>query len=125
MAAQPCTVGDMQAYLDAILMEHDFLTVARANAHMDTHMREQRYITSAELRNLRYAPAAEVRADLIAVVQRENQLVADLKSETQQLFDRTRDMQAGFEQQVASSTASIEAIQAQMMASFELRSTQL
>ena len=51
MAAQPCTVGDMQAYIDAILMERDFLTVARASAHMEEHMREQRYITSAELRS--------------------------------------------------------------------------
>ena len=125
MAAQPCTVGDMQAYIDAILVERDYLTVARANAHMEQHMREQRYITSVELRGLGYAPTADVKEDLIAVVQRENQLVADLKSETQQLFDRTRDMQVGFEQQAANATAGIESIQAQMTASFEQRSTQL
>ena len=121
MAAQSCTVGDMQAYIDSVLVERDYLTVARANAHiaranahMEQHMREQRYITSAELRGLGYAPTADVKEDFIAVVQRENQLVADLKRETQQLFDRTRDMQAGFEQQAANATASIESIQAQM-----------
>ena len=58
-------------------------------------------------------------------MQRENQLVADLKTETQQLFDRTRDMQSGFEQQAAIATASVESIQAQMTASFEQRNLQL
>ena len=92
---------------------------------MEQHLRDQRYITSAELRGLGYAPTADVKEDLIAVVQRENQLVADLRDQMQQLFDRTRDMQTGFDQQAAAATASIEAVQAQMTASFEQRSTQL
>ena len=132
MAMQPCTVGEMQAYVDGQIRDmrayvdgRAFLTVERANTHVEQHLRDQRYITSAELRGLGYAPTAAVKEDFIAVVQRENQLVADLKSEMQQLFDRTRDMQTGFEQQAAAATASIDAIQAQMTASFEQRSTQL
>ena len=121
MAGKPCTVGDMQASVDGL----NFLTIERANAHMDAHLAEQRYITSAELRQLGYAPASEVRADLLAIVQRENQLVAELKNETQLLFNQTRDLQSGFEQSAASATANVESSQAQLMASFEQRNTQL
>ena len=111
----------MQASVDGL----NLLTIERANAHMDSHLRDQRYITSAELRKLVYAPADEVRADLLAIVQRENQLVAELKNETQLLFNQTRDLQIGFEQSAASATANVESIQAQLMASFEQRNTQL
>ena len=57
MAMQPCTMGEMQIYVDGQSREMrnyvdgqnremrayidglDYLTVARANAHMDQHMR--------------------------------------------------------------------------------------
>ena len=112
---------EMRAYIDSL----DYLTVARANAHMDQHMRDQRYITSAELRGLGYAPTADVKDDLIAVVKRENDIVADLKREMQHLFDRTRDVQTSFQAQATAASASIEAVQAQLTASFEHRNTQL
>ena len=125
MAAQPCTIGDMQAYIDAILLERDFLTVARANSHMEEHMREKGYITSAELRSLGYAPAAEVRPHRTSIVQRENEFAANLKEEMQTLFNQTRDMQAAFDERAAGATADVAASQAQLMTSFEQRNTQL
>ena len=109
----------MQAYVDGL----NLLTIERANAHMDAHLAEQGYITSAELRQLGYAPAAEVRADLLAM--RENQLVAELKNETQLLFNQARDMQAAFDERTAGATADVIASRAQLMASFEQRNTQL
>ena len=76
MAGQPCKVGDMQAYVDGL----NLLTIERANAHMDAHLAEQRYITSAELRQLGSAPAEEVRASLAEISQRENQRAAELRN---------------------------------------------
>ena len=144
MAAQPCTVGDMQLYVDGQTREmrtyidnqnqslrgyvdgRDFLTVERANSYIEQHLRDQRYVTMAEMRGAGcFAPTKEVKEDLIAVVQRENQLVAELKESMQKLFDQTQVLQTGFEEQAKVATASIEAIQAQMVASFEQRSTQL
>ena len=74
MAMQPCTQGDMQTYVDgqnremrdyidgqnremrAYVDSRDFLTVARANSHIETHLRDQRYVTLAELRGAGFAP---------------------------------------------------------------------
>ena len=142
-AAQPCTVGDMQMYVGeqareiktyvdgqnrdmrAYIDGLDFLTVARANEHMAAHMRDQRYITAAELRSLGYAPTSDVKDDLLAIVKHESELVASLKLEMQQLFDQTRSLQTGFEQQAKDAITNIESIQTQMMTTFEQRSEQL
>ena len=82
MAGQPCTIGDMQAYVDGLHL----LTIESANAHMNAFLADPRFITAAELRQLGYAPADEVRTNFLEIVQREYQLVAELKNETQLLF---------------------------------------
>ena len=51
--------------------------------------------------------------------------MADLKNETQALFEQSRDLQSGFQQSAASATANVESIQAQLTISFEQRNTQL
>ena len=129
MAMQPCTQGEMQTYVDGQIREmqtyvdgqtqgmrayvdgRDFLTVERANAHIEKHLRDQRYVTLADLRGHGYAPTKEVKEDFVSVVQRENKLVAEIKEQMQQLFDQTQVLQTGFEQQAAAATANIEAIQ--------------
>ncbi len=83
MAAQPCTIGDMQMYVDgqnsemrtyidtknrdlrAYLDGRDFLTVERNNSYIDKHLQDQRYVTLAELRGAGFAPTKEVKEDLV------------------------------------------------------------
>ena len=143
MAVQPCTVGDMQLYVDgqnremrtyidgqnqalrAYVDGRDFLTVDRANTQIEKHLSESRYVTLHDLRGEGYAPAKEVKEDLISVVQRENKFSEEVKEKMQQLFDQTQSLQTGFEEQAKAATVNIEAIQAQMMTTFEQRSTQL
>ena len=107
-AAQPCTIGDMQLYVDGQTREmrtyidnqnqslrgyvdgRDFLTVERANSYIEQHLRDQRYVTMAEMRGAGFAPTKEVKEDLIEIVKRENLLVAELKEQMQKLFDQTQ-----------------------------------
>ena len=81
MAAQPCSIGDMQAYVDGQSRDmrsyvdgQRFLTIDLADSAFDKFLKEQteRFITTADLRRLGYAPADDVRTNILEIVQREN-----------------------------------------------------
>ena len=66
-----------------------------------------RYVTLADLRGAGFAPASEVKEDLTAIVQRENQTAVEVKEQMQQLFSQSQALQAGFAQQVSAANAHI------------------
>ena len=121
MAGQPCTIGDMQAYVDGL----GLLTTASANADFAALMRDQRFITAVGVRELGYAPADEVRATIVEVVQRENMQNAELRNDMQTLFNQTCDLSSEFDARAATATADVVASQAKLMEAFIARDKQL
>ena len=111
MAMQPVTVGEMQAFAGEqeramrAYIDSTFLTIARADSQIEQHLRDMRYVTLAELRGAGFAPASEVKEDLTAIVQRENQTAVEVREQMQQLFAQSPAQQAGFEHQVSAANA--------------------
>ena len=121
MAGQPWTMGDMQAYLDGF----GLLTTANANAEFAKFLEDPRFITAADLRQLGYAPAEEVRATILKVIQRENLQNAELRNDMQTWCNQACDLSSGFDARAATATANVVAGQAKLIESFEARDKQL
>ena len=83
MTAMPVAQGTMEAYVDGL----NLLTVNRANESFGAYLQEQRFITAADLRQLGYAPVAEVRQVVIELVQSESLHFTELRTAMQTLFD--------------------------------------
>ena len=121
MAGKPCTIVDMQAYVDGL----GLLTTASANADFAKFLDDQRFITAAGLRQLGYAPADEVRATIVDIVQREKLQNAELRTDMQTLLDQTRDLSSEFDARAATATAEVMASQSKLMEAFNARDKQL
>ena len=121
MAAQPITQGDMQAYIDGL----GLLTVVRADAAFTKFLQDHRFITAADLRQLGYAPADEVRQLATDLVQNETAQFTELRAVMQTLFDQTRDLTSAFDAHAATATAEVVASQSKLMEAFNARNKQL
>ena len=101
------------------------LTVDRADVAFTKFFQDQRFITAADLRQLGYAPADEVRQLATYFVQSETAQFTELRAVMQTLFDQTRDLSSEFDARVATATAEVLASQPKLMDAFNAGDKQL
>ena len=111
MVGQPCTMGDVQAYVDGL----GLLNTANTNAHMGAFLQQQRFITAADMRQLGYATNVDVRRLVIEQMQ----TFADLRSSMQAWFDQTAEMSSNFDARASAATAEVADSQAKIIEAFQ------
>ena len=95
----------MQAYIDGL----GLFVVDRADVAFTKFLQDQRFITAADLCQLGYAPADEVRQLATDLDQNETAQFTELRVVMQTLFDETRDLSSEFDARAAPATAEVVA----------------